>query len=665
MTWSTEDVPAPWRAAGAVVPAETLEGWLGESHHSGRLRQRAVAEVRARLAPFGVQAVVLVGGAWMVGEAAGAHGWRVGPHPAGAPSSRQRFAEGVGDLDAAALWSLVDAYLGACPSPGGTPTLTRMVAGGLAALVVDPSLRGRRPALVVLFAPTELLPALERALTTGATGWGAVLAVAGMLRADRLWVHWTALTRLQAESQGDDSADERPVHAQEVTVAVGRAADAWARAAAEVFEAATVAIFAPDPDDEHVYALGVHGTDRYAYDSGLVPGGASRAGAGFGLTAAMVISAVPDAGGSPVLVREITTRAGLVARYHDLGFDDAQLDGAFIAERYVAPELREVAQAGPWIFTAQRLPVGLSSTRRNLVIRLQGRATDPAWASAEDRARVGRDRKERVAALALRVHADLTRRYADGLAAWRAGLRGEVLRELDGPRRPSVLCRVLASWLSAREVTLWTVDGSRLVMAGWSRRDATPELGFDLSEPLDAREMRLLHAPLYPRRRQVGTDGFFGWAELEEWLGGPHDNVGAAPIVAGGRPAGLIRVDGAMSLMGGFLRRGGPQGGLHAHRPAVTPAHARPALEEVAQLVGLVSLGGGAAEVESWGVFVQAAVRGDRDAEQILSRVAALRDAAGTRRRAAERLGVHRNTLTRHLAALAERVGRDPWGEGA
>jgi transcriptional regulator of acetoin/glycerol metabolism len=97
----------------------------------------------------------------------------------------------------------------------------------------------------------------------------------------------------------------------------------------------------------------------------------------------------------------------------------------------------------------------------------------------------------------------------------------------------------------------------------------------------------------------------------------------------------------------------------------VTPAHARPALEEVAQLVGLVSLGGGAAEVESWGVFVQAAVRGDRDAEQILSRVAALRDAAGTRRRAAERLGVHRNTLTRHLAALAERVGRDPWGEGA
>jgi hypothetical protein len=197
---------------------------------------------------------------------------------------------------------------------------------------------------------------------------------------------------------------------------------------------------------------------------------------------------------------------------------------------------------------------------------------------------------------------------------------------------------------------------------GWSRRESPPELVFDLREPLDALEMRLLRAPLYPPRRQIGTDGFLGWAALDDLLGGPHDNVGTVPILARAGVSGLIRVDGGMSLMAGTLRRSGPQGALNTHRPAALPAHLRPVLEELAQLLGLVPLGDAAVDVEGWAAFVRAAAAGFRTEAEILARVQALREAAGTRQRAAEHVGVHRNTLTRHLALLERRLGSDPWG---
>ena len=149
------------------------------------------------------------------------------------------------------------------------------------------------------------------------------------------------------------------------------------------------------------------------------------------------------------------------------------------------------------------------------------------------------------------------------------GVRDEVLRELSGPRRFDAFCRTLAAWCSARAVTLWDIEERSLRLVAWSRPEAPPELSLDTAERLDARELRLLQAPLYPARSDVSSEGFLGWSLLEDALGGASENVGSVPVVRDGRPVGLLRIDGAFSLFAGHIGRGSEQGGSTGTAPPV------------------------------------------------------------------------------------------------
>jgi hypothetical protein len=264
----------------------------------------------------------------------------------------------------------------------------------------------------------------------------------------------------------------------------------------------------------------------------------------------------------------------------------------------------------------------------------------------------------------MRIHEDVVRAFEEGLALWRAGLREEVLGELSGARRLDAVCRVVAAWCSARAVTLWDLEERTLTLIAWSRPGTPPRLSLDTAERLDARELRLLHAPSWPRRYEIGTEGFLGWSPLEDAIGGPSENVGSAPVVRDGRPVGLLRIDGAMSLFAGHIDRGSRQAGLHRHRPTATPAHVRPVIEEV---VRLLAVSGGAATAPvpagSWGRWVDEVVAGTVGETEARARLAALHARAPTRAAAAEAVGAHRNTFRRQVRRLQEVLGADavPW----
>lgn len=659
------------RSGPAAASVGWLAPWIRQSYAKGHLRLRAVLELHRRLQPFGVRGVALVAGPWLATEARSDDAWRLAPWPVDAAPDQQRWAEGAGEVSPELLRVVVEATLGEAGlgEPAAAPRVARVDCEHGVAVVIDPSLGGRRPALVVLELRPEAVAVLDSVSPTPTLHWPVLLA-SGLLRADRLWVHWSALNRLDVGAFAlPQFGREQPMNAQEALLSVAAVAQAWVTAAVGVFEVATAAVYLPDPEDEYVYALGTMGMAPHAQHAGLVSDGPRVAGVGFGLAASCCASAAADPTGSAVVLRHVPTRDAMRAAYRELGYDDEALTdeaeaGPFAVERFIDPGRISAARRGPWVFAMQRLPQDLWPVGRNLVLRLQGRVTDGVWCSDEERVRISRDRRERIAALAVRVHGDLCRLLAERLTHWRDGLRAQVLAELDGPQRPGALCRTLASWMSARAVSLWRVDGDRLVLDGWSRPDVRPRLAYDLRDPLDVREMRLLRAPLYPRRSEISVDGFLGWSELEVALGGPYTNVATIPVIAGGRAVGLLRFDGAMSLFGGHLRRASPHGALHDHRPAVFPVHLRGVGEEVCRLLALAmrtpptpESGDGA----RWRVFVAEAVAGEHPRETIRSRVAELRELAYTRGRAAAHVGVHRNTFRRQLAALSEAAGGDVW----
>ncbi len=639
-----------------------LSAWMSASHLEGRRRHQALAVLREGLAPLGVTCCALVGGAWL-GEEAHAGVWRL---PAWtAPDGRPRHTEGVGELDDGLLREVVDGFLAAFPEPGQTPQLHR-AGGDPPVLVVDPSVSGVRPGLVLLgLAPGA--PLADHPLA----GLG-VWPIAGLLRADRFRMHTERLGRVLATPATPDwGAGEHPVDPQEVVLRVAETLSGLASRAADAFEVATLAIFAPDPDDEYAWCLGAAGTEPHAYDAGLVHGRPPVSGVGYGLTASVVGSPAWDPAGGPVLVRTLATRDEVRDRYRDLGFDEESLAGAgdaaapFLAERFLQGERAAIATAGPWVFTAQRLPPALSPSGRNLVVRLMGRTLARCWQAESEARRTSRDRRGRLASLAVRIHGEACRGLSEGLQLWRDGLRHEVLRELAGSRRWPVLCASLASRLSVRVVSLWLRDGPSLSLAAWSRSTPPPPLIFDVDEELLApRELRLLDQPICLDRDALTDEGFAAWPPFEEAVDGPQPNVGTFPIRAGGHTLGVLRVDGGMSLYGGLVRRSSRQAGLRHHRPRCLPHHLREPCEEVAGLLALGLPGPReSAERGQWSRFLQRVRRGSLPAEAAAAHLARLADQAPSRGAAAEAVGVHRNTFRRHLAELRALLGEEavPW----
>ena len=658
----------PWGSTGEQFPLGWIGGWLRQTHQDGRRRGSAIVELQARLGGLGVTGCAIVAGPWLARERATGGVWRLGPFPPRAAEHLQHVAEGAGELPEDWLAQVVDDFFAddASREPGPAPCVHTFELHGHHGAVLDPSLSGRRDALLVFrFAPS-VAPLIDAALRDR-LAWTGFLVVAGLARGERFRSHWEAVASELSQPHlagwhGPGGAWEQPVNAQEVVQRVVEAANAWASGAARAFDAASVCIFLPDPDDEYVVCLGSSGSARHAYDAGIWPDKPGLPEVGYGLTASLAVAPAYDPAGRPVVVRTLERRDELHARYRDLGFDQDAIAadaptpaGPFTAEAFLDPAVRDAARQGPWVFTAQRLPPSLSPARRNLVLRFQGRLLAPRWSGDEDRLRTSRDRVSRMSSLALRVHDDLGRLFAEGLGLWRDGLRTELYRELLGAGRWPTICQALASWLSARCVSLWRVEGSRLVLEASSQVGRTPRLEFDLEDGLlDARELRMLAAPLTPRRSAISEDGFLGWPELAELVGEP-ENTGTWPIVTGGRTVGLLRVDGAMSLYGGVLSRQSAHGGLHHHRPAITPAHVRPVLEETAALLAL-GLGGSDPSADQdwgdWSRWVQQVLRGVVPVEDALARLDELRDAARNRQDAARIVGVHRNTLRRQLRQL-------------
>jgi hypothetical protein len=637
-------VPIPLRIGEALVPPEWLGAWLQESH--GGRRPHAVADVFDHLRPFGVRGCALVGGSWLAIDPVRAGVERDGPW------SGDVWAERAGEFPTGWLRRVAAAVLAELPAPGTSPRAVTVADASGVGLVVDPSLGGRRPGLVVF----ALEPALARALPAraGPVAWLAV-AAAGLLRGDRYRTTGERLAGLLVPHAVAAEPD-RPVNPQEVVARASETVRRLVERGRAAFDVATIGVFLPDPDDEYVYCLAAAGSETYAYDAGVVAEKPPVDGVGFGLTATVAMGAAVDPKGGRVAVRVLERRDEVVARYKDLGFDEPETSGGFQAEQFVDPPLLDAARAGPWVLTAEQLPASLSPTRRNLVVRYQGHRVDPAWATEDERRSVTADRKRWMATFALRLSSEVVGLLSAGLAQWRDGLRDEVVRELRGPPDLDAIAQRLAHWLSARSVSIFQAEGNALTLRGWSHAGVRPELAFDHSRQ-PGQELRLLRAPLFPRRSALDADGFLGDPEVLAALGGTAENVGTVPI-GFDEPWGLLRVDGAMSLFGGHLGRRSRQRGLVHHRPTVTPHHVRAALDDVARLMAL-ALGTRARDGrgQSWHELLVRARAGLASREEAEAVVRGLRAAARSRGAAAALVGLHRNTFARQLDDIEERFG--------
>lgn len=654
-----EVLDTPIRMGPASLPVDWLGDWLRETHGDGRRRGHAVAEIYERLQHLGLRGCALVGGDWLTRD----------------PERPGIVREGPEDVDGVALWADVAGafppgwwrevcreVLRVSPRPSEVPVAWSVAHPFGRGVVIDPSLAGRRPGLVIAAIGEGVSEQLPGMMAEMGVGW-LVLGASGLLRGDQFRTHWERLGRLLV-SQPVAPPTEPPVNPQEVVARVSDALGRLCVEAQETFEAATVTVFLPDPDDEYVYSLSAAGSATYAYDAAVVPDKPDIASVGFGLTAAMAMGAAFDPRGGPLALRVFERRDEILARYRDLGFEEGDV-GVFQAERFVDETLVDEARRGPWVLTAQQLPRALSPSGRNLVVRYQGRVIAPQWATEEERSRVTLDRKSRLATASQRLYSDACHLLTEGLARWRSGLRDEVLRHLAGPQTDlDELCQAMAVWTSARHITLFERTGEGLRLAGWSGPGPRPELLYDIdAEPLSARELRLLHAPLYPRRGTITSEGFLRWEQLLAHFGAEPENTGTVPLVAGNTPLGVLRIDGAMSLFGGHIPRRSPQKALCHHRPTVTPHHLRGALEDVARVVSLAlgtNAGDGPAELEvRWSQLIARVRQGLCDESEVTTMIVELRRHARTRAAAADLVGVHRNTFRRQLAVLAEIAGEE------
>jgi hypothetical protein len=643
--------------ATGVLPLDTqLENWLQKSAEGGRRRHHAAQTLFEQASRLGLTAFAVVGASWLDDARSRDPVWQLPPWTA--TDGTTLHAEGIGQLDPDRIADVLDAVLGD-PDLREPPALPRLmeVHGGAPTFVADLSVARQRVAFVVLVAVDSTL---LKALAADPRASNALVLATGLLRGDAHRVREERLARLLATVRPTRAwqPGDRPFTAQEVIEHAARIADGVLEDLSGLFETRMAGLYVPDPDDHHVWCLGRHGLGRHAYEAGTQDG-LRLEGVRFGLTASYAMGVAFDADGSSVVVRALADRRALLDRYEDLGFDEDTFDrpgsgGVFDPERFHEHDERD----GPWVFTAQRLPLELSPNRRNLVLRLQGRSTSTVWADDDVRHRTPRDRKRRLAAAARRAHADIVQSLTDGLRAWRDGVRDEVLRSL--PRNDwSATCRVLAERLSARCVSIFEVVDERLDLRGWSSAGSPPTEGFDLGFELhDPRESALLRTTLRPVASEVGVEGFLRWPPFEEALGGRAENVATMPIVRGSRTVGLLRVDGAMALFGAHLRRGTGQDALVRFRPPRTPDHVWRAMEDVVSLLALVLADPTTPGRElHWPSFVEDATHGVLQKEEAVRVLVDLRAQHGSRGDAAEAVGVHRNTFRRHLARLEEAIG--------
>ncbi|NCG19817.1 MAG: hypothetical protein GWP91_12485 [Rhodobacterales bacterium] len=648
-TWTR----SPWDDADPLFPVDWISDWMHGGHRHGRARATALDQVHRRLSPAGVITTALIGGHRVDSESHNDLWYATGDAP-------NWYAEAAGQHDEDWIRTTLSNFW-ANPDykpPAQGPCLYS--AGET--VVLDAAGIGYRSALVLfrLQGPADLL---LNALMQQRAAWWVVLMLTGLLRGERYRQKWQQITGLLvdgAQSPWRTAADQ-PVNPQEVTRSLAQAATAWVARVAHTFEVATVCVFLPDPDDEYVFCLAAHGSDRFAYDADLVHK-PSIDGVHFGLTGSWATSGT--ARGAP-RVRTIDTREDLHRHYRDLGYDPQQTqDNQHFqrAQQFVHPEVAAIAAKGPWLVSAQQLPDDLSPTARNLVVRLAGRSIDEVWATSAERHRTSHDRRARMGMVSARLHTDVLRLFREGLGRWRDGLRQSLLRELSAGEDLDGICQSIASWCSARGVSLWTHTEGSLTLRAWSRPQGRPVLSFDVANPVDARELRLLHAPLYPSAHQIGEDGFLGWDHWRIHTAHPAENTATLPILQGGRTVGVLRIEGALSLFAGVIPRNGDHGALNSHRPTATPRHLRPALEEVAQLLALVLTPAQVAQNQDWDRFMTRVRRHHISHSDARRHLEALHQQAPSRGQAAEQIGIHRNTFRRHLVELRTHLGDDlPW----
>jgi len=632
-----EVLPLPSGAAPeGTIGGVPLEALLSTAGTGGGRRRAGLLSVAELLAGFGVNTVGLCIADELVDVADGVV--RATPLPEVGGS-----LEWVGDpTQRSRVCALAVEFTKRAPSPGESPALWTL----RDSVVVDLSIGGRRPGFCLLVGPAARLrpvPVPNLPLRPFLT------AVAGMLRADA----WRRTIERLVETLA-----RTPI---EVTgpVTSAQEAAAWAAQEAEglldgVSKATghpLVSVHLPDPDDGLVWDLAMLGGRRRARHAGVSEHPPD--GLPFDWVAAEAMT--PAAGAGQAVVRRIG------------GLSDLRV---LLAARGL-PEVGDEAGSGPWTVARRPLSRSWSPSRRNLVVVLAGRPACARWSEPPGPPELGADEQGRLSALVERVHDRVMASLAGGLARWRDTLRASVLVELERQAGPDGVARALRAGLGAGAVTLWRRQGDTLTCAGSAGLPASVELpDFSLSdELLDPREHGLLRTPLFRSERELSDDGFLRWEPMVAALGASPRNVGTVPLRTRDGAVGLLRVDDVRAVFSGLVS-GADAPGLRGWLPDRVPAHAREVLDDVARWFALAapwstprSLSSEAAGPREWRAFMAAAKSGQLSEGVVRSRLEELASQAPTRGAAADLVGIHRNTLRRHMDALSVLYGASvvPW----
>jgi hypothetical protein len=126
-------------------------------------------------------------------------------------------------------------------------------------------------------------------------------------------------------------------------------------------------------------------------------------------------------------------------------------------------------------------------------------------------------------------------------------------------------------------------------------------------------------------------------------------------------------VDGVRSLFANHLPERARQGELRGRQPPIVPLHVRRVLPEIADLIALSQLlPAPRPRASEWGQWVADVHAGKVTREEAIARLEELHAQARSIQRAAQKKGVHRNTMTATLDKLRKKLGDSavPWAKG-
>lgn len=608
----TDDLGTIGALANAWLPAAGVEGG----------RRRAGLQACADwLGGLGICGVALVAP------------WLDGPHARDVPGALR--VETAGVMDGPVVAARVARWLEGAPEPGERPRAFHIDN----AVLVDFCIGGHRTAVGWVRGEwTRQDPLVLPPLPLG----GMLLVIAGMLRADRWRVAQERLVQALALAP---PATHRGVltSPQEAVAHAAAAAHRRVCAVADGLGYPLVGIHLSDPDDALVWDLALSVGKVAARHGGVTTKMSTTAP--FDWLAHEVMA--PCGGGAQV--RRIPDRTTLDRMGADVGLSTEN-----IVPEGVPDAVRAELGHGPWTLARRPLHPRLSPSRRNLLLVLHHGRSARRWQRA---GHGSPDADLRIAALARSVGDEVERALLEGMDHWQDDLREALLTAVE--RGPAAVCETLQAGISAARVSLWRCDGPALHCVGAAgHRSTPPPFALD-QELLDPRESGLLHHALFPERAAVSEEGFLGWAPLA--AGRAVDNVGTVPLSRAGRPWGLIRMDGVRALFASHVRTPG----VGRLCPPRVPLHARDALGSLARwLAPLVSTPDQPLpDPLNWTVFRAAVTAGRLDRDAVAQVLRQLAQQAPTRSEAAVLLGIHRNTLARHLDGLAQAFGADvlPW----